>query len=78
MAERTAWQEKVGVGEPARALLRHGKATRKRDVIIEEGPKRGQVGGFHTDHHDGRVDATVKQPATVRATASISQLKEGS
>jgi hypothetical protein len=70
MAERNAWQEKVGVGEPARALLRHGKATRRRDVIVEEGPKRGSVGGYHTDHPDGRVDATVMAETATMASAT--------
>lgn len=61
MADRTPWQEHIGVGEPSRAFVRHGD-TRRREVITEEGPHRGTVGGYLTDHKDGRQDAHVFAP----------------
>jgi len=63
------WQKRIGVGLPSHAFPRHGKATRRRDVIVEEGPLRGTVGGFHTDHHDGRVDAQVFPPTVTWKTS---------
>lgn len=54
------FQERIGVGESSRAFPTKVGTTRKRPVIVEEGPNRGNVGGHHTDHWDGRVDATVK------------------
>lgn len=67
---RSEFARRIGVGEPNRSLLRHGKATRRRPVTVEEGPNRGHVGGFHTDHHDGRVDAQVFAP-TVTTTIPL-------
>jgi hypothetical protein len=65
---RSEWQERIGVGEPCNAFTTaKGKSPRRRPVTVEEGPHRGTVGGFHTDHPDGRVDATV-HPQTVTTT----------
>jgi len=44
--------------------------TRRHDVTVEEGPRRGRVGGFLTEHWDGRQDATVT-PATVAVRATV-------
>jgi hypothetical protein len=60
MEERSAWQARIGVGERSWFFRSYGDAPRTRDVVVEEGPLRGTVGGFHTDHADGRVDATVR------------------
>ncbi len=43
------FQRRIGVGSVNYALQRTGP-TRRRNVITEEGPTRGTVGGFHTDH----------------------------
>ena len=56
------FQERIGVGEPSRAFKTHGD-TRRRKVLVEEGPRAGQLAGFQTDHSDGRMDATVMPPS---------------
>lgn len=61
------FQKRIGVGETHYGLARTGP-IRKREVIIERGPQRGQVGGFQTDHKDGRMDATVRVPAAQHVT----------
>lgn len=73
MDARSDWQKRIGVGEPCRALTSEAARTptRRRRVIREEGPGAGQVGGFQTDHSDGRLDATVLAPTvTVKPNAS--------
>jgi len=65
---RTEFQKRVGVGERARFALRHRGTSRVRPTLIEEGKRAGQVGGHHTDHWDGRVDAT-PQPRPIRVKA---------
>lgn len=66
---RSEWQERIGVGEPCRALTstEARKPTRRRKVIREEGPGAGTVGGYQTDHASGRLDAQVF-PQTVTIT----------
>lgn len=61
------------MGEPSRAFPRHGKSTRRRDVIVEEGPRRGTVGGYQTDHADGRVDANVFAPTITRKSTIVEE-----
>lgn len=68
------FQERIGVGQPSRAFLKHKGTTRRRNVITEEGPHRGTVGGHHTDHWDGRVDATVAPP-TIHQTISRREMQ---
>ncbi len=63
------FQRRIGVGEPSRAFSRLAGTTRRRPVVMDDGPARGKVGGFHTDHWDGRVDATVR-PQHVHHTIS--------
>lgn len=63
---RTEWQKRVGVGERSNALIGVSTPIRHRAVTAEEGPNRGRVAGFHTDHSDGRVDATVTPGAVTR------------
>jgi len=58
---RSAWQAKVGVGE--RQVKITGRRSVTVPVVVEEGPNRGQPGGHHTDHRDGRRDATVTPAA---------------
>lgn len=71
MDTRTDWQRRIGVGEPCTAFTTaKGRSPRRRNVTVEEGPHRGTVGGYHTDHPDGRVDATVNAP-TVTITPRI-------
>lgn len=66
------FQQRIGVGQACYAIGRTG-STRKRAVTVEEGPRRGRPAGFHTDHKDGRVDATVFAPSiTVQAQAQES------
>lgn len=57
---RTAWQERIGVGE-RQPTSKTGR-TRKRPVLNEF---TGKVGGYQIDHADGRMDAIVK-PETLR------------
>ena len=66
---RNDFQRRIGVGERSNAFARKGP-TRRRRVIREEGPNRGTVGGYHTDHKDGRQDAHVYAEAvSLRGTA---------
>lgn len=54
------FQRRIGVGEPCYSFTTaKGRSPRRRPVVTEEGPTRGHIGGFHTDHPDGRVDAQV-------------------
>lgn len=70
---RSEWQRRIGVGEPCSAFTTaKGRSPRRRPVITEEGPTRGTVGGFHTDHPDGRQDAAVF-PTTVTSSAAAHQ-----
>ncbi len=66
------FKTRIGVGEPSHAFLTAKGTSRRRNVIVEEGARRGTVGGFHTDHWDGRVDATVHAP-TVTVTTSTKE-----
>lgn len=71
------WQCRMGVGRrssvAATQRIRHGAdPTRRHDVIRDDGPLRGTVGGWHTEHWDGRQDATVT-PAAVRVRATTSE-----
>lgn len=66
------WQQKIGVGERSRVSLSQAGTSRRRDVVVQEGPNRGRVGGHHTDHWDGRVDATVLAPV-IRRTMKESE-----
>ena len=67
--ELNEFQRRIGVGSVNYALGRTGP-TRNRAVITEEGPTRGTIGGFHTDHKDGRVDATVCPPTVTKSARS--------
>ena len=67
MEHRNAFQERIGVGEPCYSFTTaKGRSPRKRAVIREEGDNRGKVGGFQTDHPDGRMDAQVFAPTVTR------------
>ena len=66
------FQQRIGVGQTCHAIGRTGP-TRKRLVTVEEGPRRGQTGGFHLDHKDGRTDATVFAPS-IQVTAQAQEL----
>lgn len=57
------FQARIGVGQPSRAFLARQGTSRRRPVVVEEGRRAGKVGGYHIDHWDGRVDATVLAPA---------------
>jgi hypothetical protein len=60
---RSDFARRIGVGEPCYSFTTaKGRSPRKRKVIAEEGPLKGQVGGYQTDHPDGRLDATVFAP----------------
>lgn len=64
------FQRRIGVGARSHAFISHQGGTRRRPVIVEEGARRGTVGGFHTDHWDGRVDATVHAPSIITTTTT--------
>jgi len=66
------FQQRIGVGQTCHAIGRTGP-TRKRLVTVEEGPRRGSVGGFHLDHKDGRTDATVFAPS-INVTAKAQEI----
>lgn len=67
------FQARIGVGRPHPGLGRKTGDTRTLPVTIEEGPRRGTQGGWHTEHRSGRVDATITPPpVTVKAA-----LKQG-
>ena len=65
------FQQRIGVGAPCYAIGRTGP-TRSRKVVIDEGPRRGSVGGFQVDHKDGRQDATVL-PAALNITTRVQE-----
>lgn len=69
---RSEWQRRIGVGEPCTAFTTaKGRSPRRRNVVREEGPGAGEVGGYQTDHPDGRMDAHVFPPtATLRGSTS--------
>lgn len=52
------FQERIGVGTTNYALGRTGP-TRSRQIIADEGPRKGKVAAVETDHKSGRVDAQV-------------------
>ena len=54
------FQRRIGVGEPSRAFSRLAGTPPRRPGGMGRGAARGKVGGFHTDHWDGRTDATVR------------------
>jgi hypothetical protein len=63
----------IGVGVQA-LQIRHGAdPTRRVPVVREVGPTRGTVGGYHTEHWDGRRDATV-QPAAIALKAKVTEI----
>lgn len=66
------FQQRIGVGTTNYALGRTGP-TRKRTKVVEEGPNRGQVGGFETDHKDGRQDAHILAPCTTKTARPADQ-----
>jgi hypothetical protein len=64
---RSEFARHVGVGEPCHTFTTaKGRAPRRRKVVTEEGPNRGNVGGYQTDHPDGRLDAHVYAPTVTR------------
>lgn len=54
--------------------LRSGSAdpTRVHPVVSDDGPRRGRVVGHHTEHWDGRQDATVR-PAVMRLRTQVTE-----
>lgn len=57
------FQEHIGVGRPSLALGRLHGTTRQRDEVRQD---NGKPAGFHTDHWDGRVDATIFPPTITK------------
>lgn len=45
--------------------------VKKTKVICEEGPGRGQVAGYHTEHWKDNVDATVLAPQVRIGTTEV-------
>lgn len=66
------FQQRIGVGSVNYALTRTGP-TRKRVKVVEEGPNRGQVGGYETDHKDGRQDAHVFAPTVTKTVSTVTE-----
>jgi hypothetical protein len=64
------FQERVGVGRPLYAIGRTAP-TRTRQVIAEEGPRKGRLAAIQTEHKSGRVDAQVFVDP-IRRTISLS------
>lgn len=56
----------------SRAGGRRADPTRAVPVIADDGPRRGEAVGHHTEHWDDRQDATVKAPL-VRLTARTTE-----
>lgn len=46
--------------------------VRRMPVVADDGPLRGRPTGYHTQHWDGRQDATIHAPA-VAMTARTSE-----
>lgn len=64
MAEtRQAFKERIGVGRPSNVARTVGGpgTARRTPVLRDDSPV---IAGFHTDHWDGRRDATVTNPIT--------------
>lgn len=61
------FQAKIGVGQ---RQVRYGRyAGTNRDIPVRR-EDNGAIGGFHTEHWSGRVDATIIAP-TIRKTLSM-------
>lgn len=61
MQERNDFQKRIGVGERQHRFGR--LAGQSRDLMVLD-ERTGEVGGKHTEHWDGRQDATVFAPTT--------------
>lgn len=57
------FQQHIGVGQPARAFGR--LAGTSKDTLVRR-EDTGVVGGKHTEHWDGRVDATIVAPTIIK------------
>ena len=66
------FQERIGVGGRTFGSGLRPDAKRVIPALVEEGPRSGKVGGFHTEHASGRVDATVT-PSSIRLKAAQSE-----
>lgn len=53
------FQRRIGVGLRQHHYGRHVGTTNATPVTADDGPLRGHEVGHHTEHWDGRVDATV-------------------
>lgn len=60
------------VGVQTRQIKGGADPVRHKHVIVEDGPRRGTIGGYHTEHWDGRQDATIHAPST-RLVSSIDE-----
>jgi hypothetical protein len=60
----------LGLGFQGHRARYGADPTRRHDVIAQEGPRQGQIAGWHTEHWDGRQDATVT-PSTVRVRTAV-------
>lgn len=52
----------AGVGVQTQLIRQGADAVKKTPVVLDEGPRRGKVGGYHTEHWDDKVDAKVHAP----------------
>lgn len=59
MEQRSEWQARVGVGE---RQVRYGVHAGTSQDIPAYREDNGELGGKHTHHWDGRVDATIVAP----------------
>lgn len=65
------FQQRIGVGETHYGLGRTGP-TRTREIVADEGPRKGRTAAIQTDHANGRVDANVFVD-TVRRKLSLKE-----
>jgi hypothetical protein len=70
--DRNEFQRRIGVGERQHVYGRQAGKASVTPVVVEDGPRRGQVGGQHVDHWDGHRDATVFAPS-VQLTATTKE-----
>lgn len=73
MSKKSKWQDKIGVGEKQHLFGRHVGTSKDIPAYRED---NGKIGGKHTEHWDGRVDATIIAPTLVKnaSTGEVSSI----
>jgi hypothetical protein len=65
----------ASVGVQTNRMTQGSDPVQRHPVIAEEGPRAGRVSGWHTEHWDGRQDATVT-PSVLRLKTQVANTEE--